>query len=66
MASQFDMSKMTNLVNIIQEHKRIGRVDLVMKASISISSYDKIKPYLQELFKHKVRYEKASKEWVAL
>jgi len=37
-----------------------------MTSGISNSYYEKLKPYLEELFSHSLRYEKETKTWNAI
>ncbi len=66
MTTQREMSKINRLKEIILREKRISKVRLVMTSGISNSYYEKLKPYLEELFPLSVRYEKETKTWNAI
>ena len=66
MTTQREMSKINRLKEIILREKRISKVRLVMTSGISNSYYEKLKPYLEELFSHSIRYEKETKTWNAI
>jgi len=53
-------------MEIIQKEKVISKVQLVMQSRISISYYEKLKPFLEEIYQHKVRYDKSDKMWRAI
>jgi len=66
MTSQREMSKINKLVQIIEKEKTISKVQLVMQYGISISYFEKLKPFLEELYSHKVQYDKETKVWRAI
>jgi hypothetical protein len=57
------MSKINKLVEIIQKEGPISKIQLVMKSGISLSCYEKLKPFVEEIYPHKVRYDKETKTW---
>ena len=61
-----EMSRMNKMVEIIRKEKKISKVQLVMKSGISISYYEKLKPYMEELFQHSIRFDKDLKCWIAI
>lgn len=63
MTTQKEMSKINKLVDIIQKEGVISKVRLVMKSGISLSYYEKLKPFVEEIYPHKVRYDKGTKTW---
>lgn len=63
MTTQKEMSKMNRMIEIIKKEKKISKVQLVMRAGISVSYYDKLKPFLEEIFTHVVKYNKETKMW---
>ena len=66
MTTRREMSKMNRMVECIRKEGRITKVQLVMKSGISISYYEKLKPYMEEIFQHSIRYDKESRSWVSL
>ena len=66
MASKKDMKKMNAMVAEIKKSKSIDRIQLVMRTGISVSTYDKLRPYMAEIFKHSVAYDATEKTWRSL
>ena len=66
MTTSKEMSKINRMVEIIQKEGIISKVRLVMRSGISISYYDKLKPFMEEIYAHKVRYETDTKTWQSL
>lgn len=66
MTTQKEMTRINEMVQIIERNGVISKVQLVMQSRISISYYDKLKPYMEEVFSHKIRYDKESKTWHAI
>ncbi len=54
------------MVEIIQKEGVISKVQLVMNSRISISYYEKLKPFMEELYQHKVQYDKSMRVWRAI
>ena len=63
MTTQKEMSRINKLVEIIEKEGSINKVQIVMKSGISLSYYEKLKPFLEELFPHRIRYDKETKTW---
>jgi len=63
MTSQRELSKMNIMVRIIVSEKIISQVQLVMRSGISISYYEKLKPFMEEIFSHIIIYDKPEKVW---
>jgi len=66
MTTQKEMRKIYRLMEVIQKEKRIGKVQLIMRSGISISYYEKLKPFLEEIYPHKVQYDKLTRTWHAI
>lgn len=66
MTSPREMRKINRLVEIILKEKTISKVRLVMQSGISISYYEKLKPFLEELYSHRVQYDKFTTTWKAI
>lgn len=66
MTTQKEMSKINKMMEIIQKEETISKVQLVMRSGISISYYEKLRPFLEEIYQHKVRYDKTLKMWKAI
>ena len=52
-----EMSRINRLVELIQKNKKISRVDLIMASGMSISYFDKLKPFLLNIYQEQIRYE---------
>lgn len=65
-ASRKEMSHINDLCRIIQKEGQINKVQLVMKSRISISLFEKLRPFLLEIHQDKVIYDKDSKLFKAL
>lgn len=63
MTTQKEMTQINRLMEIIVKEGSISKVRLVMRSRISISYYEKLKPFLEEIYPHKVRYEKEARTW---
>lgn len=66
MTTRKEMSRMNKMVEIIKKEKRISKVQLVMRSGISISYYDKLRPFMAELFQHTIRYNKDDGVWESI
>lgn len=66
MTTRKEMSRLNELLRIIQKEGRISKVQLVIQARIGISYFDKLRPFLLELYGDYVRYDKDTKEFVSL
>lgn len=66
MTTRKEMSRMNRMVETIKKEKRISKVQLVMKSGISISYYEKLKPFIEELFAHSIRYNRDDKVWESI
>ena len=65
MASKGQLKNATRFVQQIQKDKIINKFDLMDKLSISIATYNQIKPYVEHRFGHYVEYDRKSKNWAA-
>ena len=52
-----EMSRINRLVELIQKNKKMSRVDLIMASGMSISYFDKLKPFLLNIYEEQIRYE---------
>jgi hypothetical protein len=66
MTTRKEMSRLNEILRIIQEEKRISKVQLVLKTRISISYFDKLRPFLMELYGDFIRYDKDEKVFISL
>ena len=66
MTTRKEMSKMNRMVETIKRERKISKVRLVMQSGISISYYEKLKPFVEELFGDFVRYNKDDRMWEAI
>lgn len=63
MTTQKEMSRINRLVEIIEKKGTISKIQLVMDSGISISYYEKLKPFMEKICYHKVRYDNVTKNW---
>ena len=66
MTTSKEMRRINTLVDIIQKEEKISKVRLVMQSGMSLSYYEKLKPFLEEIYPHKVQYDKITKVWSAI
>ena len=66
MTTRKEMSKMNRMVETIRKEGKISKVRLVMQSGISISYYEKLKPFVEELFADSIRYNKDERMWEAI
>ena len=66
MTTRKEMSRINKMAQIIERAGTISKVMLVMNSDISISYYEKLKPFMEEIYPHKVRYDKESKTWCVI
>ena len=66
LTSQREMSKINKMVQIILKEKVISKVQLIMRSGISISYYEKLKPFMEELYENIIQYDKELKLWKSL
>ena len=57
MTTRKEMSRINRLVELIQKNKKISRVNLIMASGMSISYFDKLKPFLLNIYGEQIRYE---------
>lgn len=61
-----EMSKINRLYETIQKEKKISKVHLVMQSGISISYFEKLRPFLLEIYSHSIIYDKDDKLFIAI
>ncbi len=68
MATKTLLKNAWTLVDFIQKAgtEGIHKFDLMDKASMSISQFDKMSPYLKHRFSNKVEYNQKSQKWFPL
>lgn len=66
MTTRKEMSKINKLVEIILKEGKISKVRLIMQSGISISYYEKLRPFIEEIYSHKVRYDKEMRMWCGI
>jgi len=66
MTTQKEMSRINRIVETIEKEGTISKIQLVMRSGISISYYEKLKPFIEEIYSHKVRYDRITKNWSAI
>lgn len=63
MATKTMLKKGSTLIGIIQREGSIHKFDLIDKASISLSSYNQMKPYIEYRYAQYVRYDEKTGIW---
>ena len=66
MTTRKEMSRLNEMLAIIQKEKQISKVQLVLKARIGISYFDKLRPFLLELYGDYITYDKDAKVFRSL
>jgi hypothetical protein len=66
MTTQKEMRRINKLLEVIQKEGKIGKIRLIMQSGISISYYEKLRPFLEEIYSHKVQYDMNTKMWCSL
>ena len=51
------------IMEIIERHGEIHKFDLIEEARISLSLYEKLKPWIEYKFADFVTYDKTTKKW---
>ncbi|MHA2054774.1 MAG: hypothetical protein ACW99F_14400 [Candidatus Hodarchaeales archaeon] len=65
MASKGQLKNATKFVQQIQKSKSVHKFDLMDLLSISIPTYNQLKPYIEHRFGHYVTYNSKTKMWTA-
>jgi len=52
------------IIDLIQKEKKIHKFELIRVIGISISTYEKLKPWLEYTYSHVLRYEKETQQWI--
>ena len=63
MTTRKEMTRINRIVEQIEKNSPISRVKLIMACGISVSYFDKLKPFILELYPHKVRFDAETKLW---
>ena len=63
MTTRKEMQNINKLVRIIQKEGHISKVQLILNSGFGISSYEKLKPFLEEIYPHKVQYDRTARIW---
>jgi len=66
MTTRKEMTRINRLMETIQKEKNITKVRLVMQSGISISYFEKLRPFLLEIYSHSVMYDPEEKlfKWI--
>lgn len=65
MATAILLKNAHKMVSFIQKEKTIHKFDLMDKLSMSISTYNQMKPYVEHRYGHYVSYDRKSQTWTA-
>ena len=63
MTTQKEMSKINRMMELIKKNGKIDKYNLVMQSGLSISYYEKLKPFMERIFSHNISYDKTSQMW---
>lgn len=63
MATKGQLKNSHKFIDRIQKDGSIHKFDLMDKLSISIATYNQIKPYVEYRFGHLVEYDRKSAHW---
>ena len=63
MATKTMLKKGSTLIGIIQREGSIHKFDLIDKASISLSTYNQMKPYIEYRYAQYVKYDEKTGIW---
>jgi len=66
MTTRKEMSHLNKMLRIIQEEKAISKVQLVLRAQIGISTFNNLRPFLLEVYKDFIRYDRDTKMFISL
>ena len=66
MTTRKEMSRLNELLRIIQQEGQISKVQLIMRSGIGISYFDKLRPFLMELYGDYITYDKDKKLFISL
>jgi len=66
MTTRMEMTKINRLMETIKKEKNITKVHLVMQSGLSISYFEKLRPFLLEIYAHNIIYDKQEKlfKWI--
>ena len=64
MTTQKEMNKINRMMELIKKQGRIDKYNLVMQSGLSISYYEKLKPFMERIFAHNVQYDKNTQTWI--
>ena len=65
MATAILLKNALKMISLIQKEKTIHKFDLMDKLSMSISTYNQIKPYVEHRYGQYVHYDRKSQTWTA-
>jgi len=60
-----EMSRINEMARIIQKNGKISKVQLVLGSGISISYFEKLRPFLLEIYKEQLEYDSNLKLFVS-
>jgi len=66
MTTRMEMTKINRLMETVKKEKNISKVHLVMQSGLSISYFEKLRPFLLEIYSHNIRYDKQERlfKWI--
>lgn len=53
-----EMTRINRLFEVIKREKTISKVQLVMQSGVSISYFEKLRPFLLEIYGNYIEYDK--------
>jgi len=66
MVSSNELSQAKRIVHIIKQLGAVTRWELIDKAKMSISTYNKLKPYILYRWEDEIQYDKVNATWSVL
>ncbi len=63
MTTPTEIKRLEKIVKIIKENSPISNVQIVLKSQLSISYFDKLRPFVIELYSDIIQWRKDEKLW---
>lgn len=65
MVSKKEMRMLQTMHSLIKEEAPISKIEVILRTSVSITYYDKLKPFLVHLYKD-IAYDTKTHNWILL
>ena len=66
MTTRKEVQRMHRIVEVIRKCGTISKVNLVIASGFSISYYEKLKPFIEELYSDEIQYDKDTRMWCVI